>query len=271
MNRLLRIAPAVALAFLSAALLTFTACEGISTPPTTVDPGGSSSDTLVSAARGAGLYGSLCASCHGDSAEGADGGPGVQGAAGIAGVVRTGVESMPAFPQLTTPQVKSIEAWLAHFVDAGPDTAGGATLYRRHCLSCHGANAEGASPGSTTYQGTGLAAYPQSQDTNLWTAVSQGTHTMPAISGVTQDQAALIGQYLGTFAFPTTGRDLYMRFCVKCHGMDARGTSRYRGSVRNKTGSFSSAVRYGESGMPAYPQITPAGVNLMVSYVLSLP
>jgi mono/diheme cytochrome c family protein len=62
-----------------------------------------------------------------------------------------------------------------------------------------------------------------------------------------------------------------MRLCVKCHGMDARGTARYRGSIRTRTGSFASAMRSGKSGMPAYTQVGAAGVNLMVAYVLALP
>lgn len=83
------------------------------------DPGGGAFSPAAGGVSSAGqaLYAQLCASCHGQ------GGGDVRGATGITGVVLNGTRGMPAFPNLSSAEIASIEAYLNGRSDPGGGAA----------------------------------------------------------------------------------------------------------------------------------------------------
>ncbi|MBI5838161.1 MAG: c-type cytochrome [Candidatus Eisenbacteria bacterium] len=255
------------LAFVLTAMLTVTACRLLDPEPLPAPkPRLVVQDTLSAVSKGARLYAQQCATCHGDSAQGLPArGPAIQGARNIAEIVRHGRGDMPAYTAFADSEISQIELFLARF--ALPTDGPG--LYSYYCARCHGSAAEGGT------SGPGLAAlapsaYP-SVDIPAWSAVSQGTYTMARLPGVTQEQATLIQAWLAALPAPATGRDLYFRYCMQCHGSTGRGTARCREGVRGKSGEVYEAVRYGKESMPSYPMISSAGISQLQAYIRSMP
>jgi cytochrome c oxidase cbb3-type subunit III len=108
--------------------------------------------------RGKALFGPSCGFCHGTNATGGEGPDLVRSAVAlrdeggdeIGPVIRAGRPGMPAFPQMTDPQIKDIAAFLRNrqqeAIDRGSyalknvntgDASRGATYFAAHCATCH--------------------------------------------------------------------------------------------------------------------------------------
>jgi mono/diheme cytochrome c family protein len=108
--------------------------------------------------RGKALFGPSCGFCHGTNATGAEGPDLVRSAIAlrdeggdeIGPVIRAGRPGMPAFPQMTDPQIKDIAAFVRDrqqaAIDRGSytlknvntgDAKRGETYFATHCVTCH--------------------------------------------------------------------------------------------------------------------------------------
>ena len=108
--------------------------------------------------RGKALFGPSCGFCHGTNATGAEGPDLVRSAIALRDeggdemgpVIRGGRPGMPAFPQMTDPQIKDIAAFVRNrqqeAIDRGAytlkkvntgDASRGETFYGTHCVTCH--------------------------------------------------------------------------------------------------------------------------------------
>lgn len=219
--------------------------------------GGGTGGGTATLAAGTQLYAANCARCHGDQAEGTSFGLGIQGRADIAVVVRNGKGSMPPFTFSDT-QIASIVLFLAQY-ESPADTLTGGPLFASQCARCHGPNAEGM-----TNSGPGLQL-----ETGIATITRNGLGDMPAFPNLTDEQIASLEAWLQTVPFERTGRNLYVRYCQACHGGNARGTSRGN-NIRRELDEIYEAVSRGKRGMPAFPQLSTADVNLIRAYIASL-
>jgi len=243
-------------------LLALVSCELIDPSPgpkSGVVPGPPANRT-VDVSIGARLYDQLCARCHGDSAQGTEVAATLQGISGIAQFVSTGRGAMPAFPELSGADIASIELFLKRF-SAAFDTLSGGGLFHSACARCHGDSAQGLS---------GLGPGVQ-QAVNITATVRNGKGDMPAFTGLTDAQIASLEVFLAGVVFERTGKNLYNRYCVRCHGDDARGTPQYRTNIRRELEDIYEAVRRGKDRMPAFPELSTADVTLIRNYIQSLP
>jgi mono/diheme cytochrome c family protein len=215
--------------------------------------------TLAGPTAGPQLFSRWCASCHGMNAEGVAGkGIALQQYQGIGDAVKKGTPQMPAIPEVSDPQITSIEKFLATL--ALPTDGPG--LYSRYCARCHGESAQGM-----TGNGIALQQYQGISD-----AVKKGTPLMPVVSGVNDAQITKIEQFLSTLSLPTDGPGLYSRYCAQCHGETAQGMTG-KGIPLQRFQGISTIVKSGNSLMTAVKTINDAQITKIEQFLgtLSLP
>lgn len=220
-------------------------------------------NNLCPAASGADLYASTCAVCHGADARGAAG-PDIHCNKSIHDTVRNGrtgpLGTMPAFTALADADIASIQS----FLDGLCVAPTGLELFASNCATCHGDAGSG---------GVG----PNIQCTvasRVLDAVRRGRNgVMPAFSAASlpADQLTLITNYL---AMECGGNPagLFASNCATCHGATAGG-GRNANGVRGPnirctgTNDFLEKVRFGDEGMPRFPELSTTDINGIASYV----
>jgi mono/diheme cytochrome c family protein len=205
------------------------------------------------------LYWRFCASCHGTDASGRIGrGIALQQFSPISDAVKSGTSLMPAVGQINDAQISLVEGYLGTL--PLPTTGGG--LYSRFCAQCHGTDAGGVS-------GKGIALQQYSP---IFSAVKNGSITMPPITKLNDQQISLVESYLATVPLPTTGSGLYSRFCASCHGTDAAGITG-KGIALMKYTGISPTVKNGTADMAAVGLINDGQIALVEQYLgtLTLP
>jgi mono/diheme cytochrome c family protein len=214
-------------------------------------------------ATGAELFVGNCGGCHGADALGVAGrGPAVRCGRNIAYPVRNGAAPMPALPRMTDAEIARIQDFLDGLCPAG--SAGGAELWTANCAHCHGAD------------GGGTASAPNVRcATRVVDAVQRGRGAaMPAFPGLAGIDVGTLGSWLGLAcaAYGRTGDALYAGNCASCHGATARGGRNGLG-VRGPdiactgSGDYHDAVQDGADAMPAFPALSSADVDAIVSWV----
>lgn len=164
----------------------------------------------------------------------------------------------------------------------GDDTTGtpdGAALFADNCSMCHGADGKGTNDGPQILNPvTGYATY----------VVRHGRNDMgfPApmkpfdTAALSDGEVAAILDFLAMAEKPTTGPELYGRFCQNCHGATGRA-GRVGKNIVREVNNMSSIVRSGHGGtsygsrtsyMPAFSKdaLTDAELALIKSYVQAL-
>ncbi len=211
------------------------------------------------------LYADNCASCHGADARGVQGRPDIHCSRKIHDVVRDGrrgaTEDMPAFPNLSDPDIAKIQDFLNGLCPATSVT--GADLFAGNCASCHGSDAGG----STTAPGVRCA-------TRTTEAVRDGRGAaMPAFAEFSDAEVVLLETYLGNLCTQNgrNGADLWAGNCAACHGGDGRGAVNYAGLHSpdvHCSRSISDPVKQGEDPkMPAFPTLSDADIAKMQQFL----
>lgn len=254
------------------------------TTPTTPPPGG---------VDGAAIYAASCAGCHGSDGSGGFGGP-VAGTSMSLGQVITitadGGGGMPGFSsQLSGAEIDAVAAFVLTLGTAGeppptttttlpPGTSpgSGSALYRQHCASCHGTNAEGGAGGPLV--GSSLSFAQQVSVT------SQGVGGMPGFSSVlTGSEIESIIRYVQGLGGPgsttttvpsgeESGAAIYTRLCVACHGAGGSGGSGgpIAGTAYAGLG-LAGVISNGVGTMPGFAsQLDTVQLNRLVAYVEGL-
>lgn len=199
--------------------------------------------------RGKVLFLQNCSRCHGIDASGTIYSRGsIQGKKGLHLIVRQGRGGMPAFPDLSTNEIASIELWLGTF-DVGLSEAGGEELFLFYCASCHGADGRGAS----TFGGSIQGYVP------IGPIVRNGTGAMPAID-LPAAQIDSIQAFLALFQVDLralSGTDYFAHVCAGCHGRAGEGSDRGP-EVRNPVAPYAEhVVRNGRSGNRMFTRTMP--------------
>jgi mono/diheme cytochrome c family protein len=160
-----------------------------------------------------------------------------------------------------------------------PEPATGESLFADNCARCHGDDGGGTTdaPGIESPV-TGYATYVVRHGRN---EMGYPTGMDPFGTDALSDQElAMILEWLGTAPHPTTGAELYGRYCVNCHGADGR-SGRVKINIVREASGVASRIRFGHGGtnyasrtsyMPAWSatEITDADVQLLRSYVSAL-
>lgn len=165
--------------------------------------------------------------------------------------------------------------------DTGSSTPpSGEALFQDTCARCHGPDARGTSDGPQILSAVaGYATYVVRNGR----AAEMGFPTgMDAIDAAELPDAdlGLILAWLDSADKPTTGPDLYNRYCQNCHGADGR-TGRVGKNIVREAGELSQIVRAGHGGhyyayrtsyMPSWTatEISDADLALLRTYVSSL-
>lgn len=161
-----------------------------------------------------------------------------------------------------------------------PATVSGEDVFLENCSQCHGADAKGTKDGPgilspvkpfATYvvrHGRGIEmGFPTGMD--LWDTTK-----------LSDDELNAILDWLSSAPKPATGPELYGRFCVNCHGANAR-SGRVGKNIVSELAELSIKVRYGHGGtsyglrtsyMPAWGTdvLTDADLALLRTYISTL-
>jgi mono/diheme cytochrome c family protein len=155
----------------------------------------------------------------------------------------------------------------------------GAALFADNCSMCHGADGKGTKDGPQILDPvTGYATY----------VVRHGRNEMGfpapmkafATTDLADNELAAILGFLSMAEKPTTGPELYGRFCQNCHGETGRA-GRVGKNIVREVSNMASIVRAGHGGtsygsrtsyMPKWSttEITDAELALIKSYVTTL-
>jgi ubiquinol-cytochrome c reductase cytochrome c subunit len=178
---------------------------------------------VTASSRGADLFQSSCASCHGQGGEGTPNGPSLMGVGAAAAdfMLRTGRMPLPepgqpvrrGTPVFAEDDIQALVAFVASLgqgppipnvqVNSATDTAAGRAAYIATCAACHGAGGTGDAVGGGQIAPPLLDTGP----TQVGEAIRLGPGAMPAfderqISDAQLSQIAAYLQFLKTSAAP---------------------------------------------------------------------
>ncbi|HVZ38559.1 MAG TPA: c-type cytochrome [Candidatus Kapabacteria bacterium] len=232
----------------------------------------------VAGKTGQELFKAYCASCHGDSATGTTIFAGsLQGHDTIANVVHNGKGDMKPV-DIPDSVIAKIQEYLLSFnVDVTKLT--GREFYARECARCHGADGEGTTRGYEIRNPvTGYATYV----IRTGRPGSPFANAMPSYttSQLSDAQLGEILEWLRSATHPTDGKSLYGRFCLNCHGSNARSGPAGK-NIKSELGDINEKVRSGEGGtaysnrrkyMPSWSttQLSSQEVNAIAAYIRTL-
>ena len=167
-----------------------------------------------------------------------------------------------------------------HGTSSTPTVVSGEDVFLENCSQCHGADGKGTKDGPTilspvkpfaTYvirHGRGIEmGFPTGMD--AWDTTKLSDEELNAVL-----------DWLSSAPKPTTGPELYGRFCINCHGANAR-SGRVGKNIVSEVGELTIKVRYGHGGtlygartsyMPAWGTdvLTDADLSVLRSYILTL-
>ncbi len=160
----------------------------------------------------------------------------------------------------------------------------GQTLFINNCSGCHGAEGEGTYVAPQVRNPVfGYASYVVRAGRDEMTEFAGA---MPQFTSLALPDEALssILTWLDEAPKPTSGQDLYLRFCFNCHGADARGgrvAVDVFGEIQQEPAKIFEIVREGHGGlayggrylyMPAWSvsKITNAELSEISSYIMTL-
>ena len=210
-------------------------------------------DLSAAVEAGQAIYGSHCASCHGEQGEGIIG-PALNSKQLLSsasddllfGLIRTGVPgtAMPAWSQsfggpLTDEEIRQavafVRSWEPDATDAGPDLpepdpARGAEIFDSICFACHGPQGEGTEIAPALNDAVRLATFDDDwyRETIAMGRPSRGMPTWGTVLSPEQinDLVALIGLWResgSVSAAEPEGGELYAVNCSVCHGPSGEG------------------------------------------------
>ena len=156
----------------------------------------------------------------------------------------------------------------------------GESLFADNCARCHGDDGSGSldAPGIQSPV-TGYATYVIRNGRGAEMGFPTGMDAFDT-DALTDEELGMVLTYLQSAPHPTTGADLYGRYCINCHGKDGR-SGRVKINIVREVAELGIKVRWGHGGtnyaartsyMPSWPatEITDADVALLRTYVGSL-
>lgn len=183
---------------------------------------------------------------------------------------------------------ENIDTSLADSSTVDPDlfdpNQSGQTRFLNNCSGCHGAEGEGTTIAPQIRNPVpGYASYVVRAGRNEMTEFAD---PMPQFTSAALPDPALasILTWLREAPKPTSGQDLYLRFCFNCHGANARSgrvAVDVFGEIQEEPAKIFEIVREGHGGlaygnrylyMPAWSasEITDAELSQIASYINSL-
>ncbi|MBX3156151.1 MAG: c-type cytochrome [Deltaproteobacteria bacterium] len=163
-----------------------------------------------------------------------------------------------------------------------PSPPDGAEVFRTSCAACHGPDGAGTADAPQIQSPVaGYATFVVRQGRGI----EMGYRTeMPAFGtdAISDDELAAAIAFLGAAPHPTTGMDLYLRYCGNCHGPTAQGGRVGEGIAREKRSEVFEKVREGHGGtnygsrkkyMPSWTtaELSDADVTSIAAYLATLP
>ncbi len=213
----------------------------------------SDQDLIAAVEAGRTIYGSQCASCHGEQGEGSIG-PALNSKQLLSiasddllfGLVRTGVPgtAMPAWSQsfggpLTDEEIRQavafVRSWEPDAEEIGPhqpepDPLRGAEIFESVCFACHGPQGEGTEIAPALNDAVRLAAFDDDwyRETIAMGRPSRGMPTWGTVlsPGQIDDLVALISLWRAggsVSAEEPEGEEFYAALCSACHGASGEG------------------------------------------------
>ncbi len=243
--------------FIMAAMILVLGCEeGAQEPPIGTAGAGNAGAGNAGAGNGGGssggpgqaLFTQFCASCHG--ADGSGGGvysDSIRNQSDMRDIVQNGDGAMPGFPNLSSADVLSIEAFLnGTEMSTGGGAGGTGDPYARLCSGCHGASGEGTPLGPQIQ--SPVYGYADWVTRNGRSGVGF-SGAMPAYDRQVLSDDALdsILERLAQAPKPTTDQDTYLRYCGNCHGPTGGGGPTREG-IRDELDELVETTREGEGG-----------------------
>jgi len=160
------------------------------------------------------------------------------------------------------------------------DAVDGETAYLENCASCHGTDGAGTADAPSILNSVaGYATYVVRNGRAAQMGYATGMDAIGAEALPDADLDKIIA-WLDSATKPTTGPELYVRFCANCHGSNGRSGRVAKNIVRN-VGELNDLVRSGHGGhfysartsyMPSWSssEITDAELSLIRAYVSQL-
>jgi mono/diheme cytochrome c family protein len=165
-------------------------------------------------------------------------------------------------------------------VSGDPQPVDGAAVFAETCSQCHGPDGGGTVDGPQIQ--SPVRAYATYVIRN-GRAAQMGFKTgMDAFdtTKLSDEELTAVLDLLTTAPHPTTGPDLYKRYCQNCHGTNGR-TGRAGQDIVRHLSEITQKVRFGHGGtqyssrtsyMPAWPstEISDADIAMLESYIGTL-
>lgn len=149
-----------------------------------------------------------------------------------------------------------------------------------NCSTCHGVDAMGTNDGPQILSPVKpYATYVVRHGCGIEMGFPTGMDAFDTAK-LSDAQLTAILDWLGSAPKPTTGADLYTRFCNNCHGATATG-GRVGKNIKREINNMNQIVRAGHGGtnygartsyMPAWSAdtLTDADLNLLRTYISGL-
>ena len=165
--------------------------------------------------------------------------------------------------------------------EPGDETpASGQSLFLDQCARCHGDDGKGTADAPTILSPVvGYATYVVRNGRGAEMGYPTGMDPFDTAS-LTDVELTSVLEWLGSAPKPTTGADLYGRYCINCHGANGR-SGRVKINIVREVLELSQKVRYGHGGanyasrtsyMPAWgaDALTDADLTALRTYVSGL-
>jgi ubiquinol-cytochrome c reductase cytochrome c subunit len=167
--------------------------------------------------------------------------------------------------------------------DPGSDAPAGIdgqAEFTENCSKCHGADGKGTTDGPqilspVTAYATYVVRHGRGREMGFPTGMDPFDTTK-----LSDEQLSAILGWLSSAPKPTTGPELYVRFCQNCHGANAR-SGRVGKNITSELSNLSKIVRFGHGGtnyaartdyMPAFSAdvLTDADLTTLRTFIGTL-
>jgi mono/diheme cytochrome c family protein len=164
--------------------------------------------------------------------------------------------------------------------DGTPQPPDGEALLAENCAQCHGADGAGTVDGPSIQSPVrGFATYVIRTGRTAQMGFKTGMDPFDTTK-LSDDELNAILDFLSTAPHPTDGAGLYARYCINCHGANAR-SGRVGKNIVAELAEITIKIRYGHGGtaysartsyMPAWPatELSDADIALLKSYIATL-
>lgn len=161
-----------------------------------------------------------------------------------------------------------------------PQPVDGAAVFAETCSQCHGPDGQGTVDGPQILSPVrAYATYVIRNGRTSQMGFKTGMDAFDATK-LSDEELTAVLDYLSAAPHPTTGTDLYDRYCQNCHGANGR-SGRVGKDIVRELAEISQKIRFGHGGsqyasrtsyMPSWPatEISDSDIALLKSYIATL-